>query len=102
MVQAAPSGMQDIAEDRQASGTSKKAELKLTNEARASQEELRLDYADYLRLRSLPRRLHKKTCLLSQGPARASTDAGSDLNRGMLRGMRGACPRGKRYRPDGW
>ena len=53
MVQAARSGVQNIAEGSQASGTSKKFELKLTNVARASLEELRLDYEDYLRQRSL-------------------------------------------------
>jgi four helix bundle suffix protein len=37
-----------------ASGTSKKTELKLTNVARASLEELRLDYEDFLRQRGLP------------------------------------------------
>ena len=54
MVQAARSGTQNIAEGSQASGTSKKTELKLTNVARASLEELRLDYEDFLRQRSLP------------------------------------------------
>ncbi len=54
MVQAARSGVQNIAEGSQASGTSKKAELKLTNVARASLEELRLDYEDFLRQRGLP------------------------------------------------
>ena len=54
MVQAARSGVQNIAEGSKASGTSKKFELKLTNVARASLEELRLDYEDYLRHRSLP------------------------------------------------
>lgn len=49
MVQAARSGVQNIAEGSKASGTSKKTELKLTNVARASLEELRLDYEDYLR-----------------------------------------------------
>ncbi len=53
MVQAARSGVQNIAEGSQASGTSKKTELKLTNVARASLEELRLDYEDYLRQRGL-------------------------------------------------
>ncbi len=52
MVQAARSGVQNIAEGSQASGTSKKTELKLTNVARASLEELRLDYEDFLRQRS--------------------------------------------------
>lgn len=54
MVQAARSGVQNIAEGSVASGTSKKMELKLTNVARASLEELRLDYEDYLRQRNLP------------------------------------------------
>jgi four helix bundle suffix protein len=53
MVQAARSGVQNIAEGSQASGTSKKTKLKLTNVARASLEELRLDYEDYLRQRKL-------------------------------------------------
>ena len=54
MVQAARSGVQNIAEGSRASGTSKKMELKLTNIARASLEELKLDYDDYLRQRNLP------------------------------------------------
>jgi len=54
MVQAARSGVQNIAECSQASGTSKKTELKLTNVARASLEELRLDYEDFLRQKGLP------------------------------------------------
>src|ERR1039457_4681150 len=53
MVQAARSGVQNIAEGSQASSTSKKFELKLTNVARASLEELRLDYEDFLRQRKL-------------------------------------------------
>jgi four helix bundle suffix protein len=53
MVQAARSGVQNIAEGSKASGTSKKTELKLTNVARASLEELRLDYEDFLRHRNL-------------------------------------------------
>jgi len=54
MVQAARSGVQNIAEGSQASGTSKKTELKLTDVARASLEELRLDYEGFLRQRGLP------------------------------------------------
>jgi four helix bundle suffix protein len=54
MVQAARSGVQNIAEGSKAAGTSKKTELKLTNVARASLEELRLDYEDFLRQRGLP------------------------------------------------
>ena len=53
MVQAARSGVQNIAEGSQVSGTSKKMEIKLTNVARASLEELRLDYEDFLRQRGL-------------------------------------------------
>lgn len=53
MVQAARSGKQNIAEGSQASGTSKKTELKLVNVARASLEELLLDYEDYLRQNNL-------------------------------------------------
>jgi four helix bundle suffix protein len=53
MVQAARSGVQNIAEGSQASGTSKKFELKLTSVARASLEELRLDFEDFLRQRKL-------------------------------------------------
>ena len=53
MVQAARSGVQNIAEGSQVSGTSKKMELKLTNVARASLEELRLDYEDFLRQRGM-------------------------------------------------
>jgi four helix bundle suffix protein len=54
MVQATRSGVQNIAEGSQASGTSKKTELKLTNVARARLEELRLDFEDFLRHRGLP------------------------------------------------
>lgn len=53
MVQAARSGVQNIAEGSQASATSKKTELKLTNVARASLEELKLDYEDFLRQKGL-------------------------------------------------
>ena len=53
MIQAARSGKQNILEGSAASGTSKKTELKLTNVARASLEELLEDYRDYLRVRSL-------------------------------------------------
>lgn len=53
MVQAARSGKQNIAEGSMASGTSKKTELKLVGVARASLEELLLDYQDFLRQRSL-------------------------------------------------
>jgi len=54
MVQAARSGVQNIAEGSLASGTSKKTEIKLTNVARASLGELIRDYEDYLRQHQLP------------------------------------------------
>ena len=53
MVQAARSGRQNIAEGSMASATSKKMELKLTGVARASLEELLLDFEDFLRQRGL-------------------------------------------------
>jgi restriction system protein len=53
MVQAARSGVQNIAEGSLASATSKETELKLTNVARASLGELLLDYEDFLRQRGL-------------------------------------------------
>lgn len=53
MVQAARSGVQNIAEGSAASATSKKTELKLTQVARASLEELKLDFEDFLRHRGL-------------------------------------------------
>lgn len=52
MVQAARSGKQNIVEGSKASGTSKEMELKLTNVARASLEELLEDYRDFLRVRN--------------------------------------------------
>jgi restriction system protein len=54
MIQAARSGVQNIAEGSMASATSKKMELKLTGVARASLEELLVDYQDFLRQRNLP------------------------------------------------
>jgi four helix bundle suffix protein len=53
MVQAARNGKQNITEGSMASGTSKKMELKLVGVARASLEELLLDYQDYLRQHGL-------------------------------------------------
>ena len=71
MIQAARSGTQNIAEASQASATSKKTELKLTNVARASLEELRLDYQDYLRQHNLPqwpRQDPRRNHLIAQRP----------------------------------
>ena len=70
MVHAARSGRQNIAEGCQASGTSKKTEIKLVNVARASLEELLLDYEDYLRQRgvdmwSKENELAKQACQLA-------------------------------------
>jgi four helix bundle suffix protein len=53
MVQAARSGKQNIAEGSMASATSKKTEIKLTNVAKASLEELLIDYEDFLRVKKL-------------------------------------------------
>ncbi len=53
MIQAARSGKQNIAEGRKAAATSKETEIRLTNVARASLEELLIDYEDYLRVRGL-------------------------------------------------
>src|SRR5881227_2492211 len=54
MVQAARSGKQNIAEGSKAAGTSKETEIKLTNVARASLEELLVDYRYFLRVRDFP------------------------------------------------
>ncbi len=54
MIQAARSGRQNIAEGSRAAATSSQTELRLLNVARASLEELLLDYEDYLRHRRLP------------------------------------------------
>jgi four helix bundle suffix protein len=53
MVQAARSGKQNILEGSRASGTSKETEIKLTNVARASLEELLEDFRDFIRLRGI-------------------------------------------------
>jgi four helix bundle suffix protein len=53
MIQAARSGKQNILEGSQASGLSKETEMKLTNVARTSLEELLEDYRDFLRIHKL-------------------------------------------------
>jgi four helix bundle suffix protein len=60
MVQAARSGKQNIIEGSKAATTSKETEIKLTNVARASLEELLEDYRDFLRVRDL--RIWEKDC----------------------------------------
>jgi four helix bundle suffix protein len=70
MVQAARSGRQNIAEGSAASGTSSKTELKLVGVARASLEELLLDFQDYLRQRELeqwPKEHEKATFIRKLG-----------------------------------
>lgn len=88
MVQAARSGVQNIAEGSQASATSKKMELKLTSVARASLEELRLDYEDFLRHRGLP-------CWDKEDPRRAELVAlrckTADEVAAWVRDVRGRC-----------
>ena len=54
MTQAAWSGRQNIAEGSRASATSSQTELRLINVARASLDELLLDFEDYLRQHGLP------------------------------------------------
>ena len=54
MVQAARSGKQNIVEGSEAGMTSTESELKLLNVARASLQELREDFSDYLRSHNLP------------------------------------------------
>jgi four helix bundle suffix protein len=78
MVQASRSGVQNIAEGSQASGTSSKTELKLTSVARASLEELRLDYEDFLRQRrhrQWPREDGRRANLISRRPSSAEAFA---------------------------
>lgn len=53
MIQAARSGKQNIVEASMASATSKETEIKLTNVAKASLEELLVDYRDFLRTHHL-------------------------------------------------
>ena len=53
MVQASRSGKQNIAEGAAAGNTSKETEIKLTNVAKASLQELLVDYEDYIRVRGL-------------------------------------------------
>jgi four helix bundle suffix protein len=73
MVQAARSGAQNIAEGSQTSGTSKKTELKLTGVARASLEELRRDYEDFLRQRGLAQWPAEHPALLRFKASRCAT-----------------------------
>ena len=66
--QAARSGKQNIAEGSTAATTSRETEIKLTNVAKASLEELLLDYEDYLRQNDLPKwdKNHPRTLKLRE------------------------------------
>lgn len=105
-VQAARSGVQNIAEGSQASGTSKKTELKLTNVARASLEELRLDYEDFLRQRGLPLWDRNDPCradLIAQCPATADDVASwvREIYDNELSGHHGQSGQsGRKHRPQ--
>lgn len=89
MVQAARSGKQNIVEGSMASGTSKEMEIKLTNVARASLEELLADYQDFLRTRGL--RLWAKDsreAVIVRGLGRKGERTGTGKTSGT-RGMQG-------------
>ena len=97
MVQAARSGVQNIAEGSQASGTSKKTELKLTNVARASLEELKLDYEDYLRQKGfklwaenepLRKTLVQRRCSTAEEVAVWVKEVHDELDRKLVQGGR--------------
>src|ERR1043166_3638458 len=75
MVQAARSGKQNILEGSQASGTSKETEIKLTQVARASQEELLEDYRDFMRNRCIQEWPHEHRSLLAHQPPRLEKDS---------------------------
>ncbi len=100
MVQAARSGVQNIAEGSVASATSKKTELKLTGVARASLEELLLDYEDFLRQRGLriwakdsPEALAvRKKYLSDASDASDSSDTSDRSNPSDRYGIRTASP----------
>ena len=96
MIQAARSGKQNIVEGSKAGTTSKESEIKLTNVARASLEELLQDYGDFLRVQRLPVwkknrvrpctrvSLGKKPRLHSRSFARSSKRATATWSRTLL------------------
>jgi hypothetical protein len=78
MVQAARSGKQNIVEASMASAMSKQSEVFLTNVAKASLEELLIDYEDFLRTRKSRnlRQQHDlpdKNCYLPAGKTNTAT-----------------------------
>lgn len=101
MVQAARSGKQNIAEASMASGTSKETEIKLTNVARASLEELLIDYQDFLRsnemeewhkehpntvrLRELNRTAHANYETFREGIEHADSAVSANVILGLIR-----------------
>ena len=91
MVQAARSGVQNIAEGSLASATSRKTELRLTQVARASLEELKLDYEDFLRHRGLP--LWERSNPLRQELIDRRCRTANDVARWIMEvcGRRGLC-----------
>jgi four helix bundle suffix protein len=96
-MQAARSGVQNIAEGNQASDTSRKTEIKLTSVARASLEELRLDYEDFLRQRRLPlwpREDPRRADLIARRPASADAVAGWARDMRSRGGRNGPCGQG--------
>ena len=109
MIQAARSGTQNIAEGSQASATSKKMEIKLTQVARASLEELKLDYEDFLRQRNLrvwgreePLRqdLIDRRCRTADEVAQWIVDVGGRGGRSGRGGLSGRGGRGGRRLKD--
>ena len=86
MIQAARSCKQNIAEGSAASGTSKETEIKLTNVARATLDELMEDYRDYLKRSNL----HEwspdgEKALAARDYAKAHCDWSSDVCSSDLR-----------------
>lgn len=81
MIQAARSGKQNIIEGSQASGISKKTELKLTNVARASLEELLEDYRDFLRIRNIDEWSRDHSYTLKMRKLHKQPDAGYETFR---------------------
>lgn len=81
MVQAARSGRQNIAEGSRASGVSSQTELRLVSVARASLDELLLDYEDFLRQRRLPQWAKDSTEALAVRKVGHRTDRSDQTNR---------------------
>ena len=100
MIQAARSGKQNIAEGSKAAATSKETEIKLTNVARASLEELLIDYRDFLRVRGIEEwtKEHRYTRRLRQ--LNRQPNAGYETFKKRHRAPRPARCRQRDDRPD--